>query len=427
MVILVGCGQCGNQLQYSIVDELYNQLNQEGRVGLDAYFRESGSTSSSSSFSSSGRPVARAVCLDTEPKVIERCVEQARNKGNGAWLYDARSTAFTHGGAGNNWAQGYRMCSGEFMDVSLNCVRRELEHTDWPSCLLMLNSLGGGTGSGFGTRMAEAVADEFPDTTRVNLVISPYHFGEVVVQNFNALLCLSKLSTCSHAVLTFENEVARDLCTTMRGIKSPSLHDVNRTIADHVLSVLLPRRHARGDAIVSLVDDVAHLCAHPGLKYLDVKMTPQTPDSSVAFTFDTWTSLLKTMERMSTLGVQSERGISRDLSRPLPPDQTCRSYASTLILRGLGAQQTARQFVEQASPSIAVHWSDKSTTYQRSAALLSNSQSVLPVLQRPIYKAAEMFRARAFLHQYTGYGLEDGDFKTAFQVLGQSIENYKAL
>jgi len=417
MPILVGCGQCGNQLQYSILDALNEQFRgvPKDKESMDAFFRES----------SGGRQVARAVCLDTEPKVIERCVELARGKGE--WQYDGRSTAFTHGGAGNNWARGYQMCSGAFMDTSLDCVRRELEHTDWPSCLLMLNSLGGGTGSGFGTRMSEAVADEFPDTTRVNLVISPYHFGEVVVQNYNASLCLAKLSSCSHAVVTFENEIARDLCTTMRGLKSPSLSDVNRTIADHMLSVLLPRRRAGGHAVTSLVDDIAHLCSHPGLKFLDIKATPQTPDASVEFTFDNWKSILKTLERMSALGVQSERGISRGVSRELQSEQTCRSYASTLILRGLDAQQTSAQFLQQAPPSVQVHWSDRSVMYQRSAALLSNSQSVLPVLQRPIHKATEMFKAGAFLHQYTGCGLDVNDFRESFQVLGQSIENYKAL
>ena len=390
-------------------------------MGMDAFFRQG----------VSGRRTARAVCIDTEPKVIERLVERADAKREKSWLYDSRSTAFTHGGAGNNWAQGYGMCSGEFMETSLNCIRRELEHSDWPSCLGMLNSLGGGTGSGFGTRVAEAVADEFPDSTRVNILISPYHFGEVVVQNYNALLCLSKVATCSHGVITFENETARDLCTTMRAIKSPSLADVNRTIAQHLLPILLPRQRAGSHVSSSLVNDVSHLCAHPGLKFLDIKMTPQTPDASVVFTFESWTAIMRTLGRMSVLGVQSERGLSRPVSSDgiVPQETMARVYASSLVMRGMDARTVAAEFAASSTcpSSMQVHWSDTQVTYQRSAALLSNGQSVLPVLQRPIYKAADMFRAGAFLHQYTKFGLEMDDFTQSFQVLGQAIENYKNL
>lgn len=35
----------------------------------------------------------------------------------------------------------------------------------------------------------------------------PYHFGEVVVQHYNSVLCLSKIAMASDAVLLFENEV----------------------------------------------------------------------------------------------------------------------------------------------------------------------------------------------------------------------------
>jgi hypothetical protein len=35
----------------------------------------------------------------------------------------------------------------------------------------------------------------------------PYHFGEVVVQHYNSVLCLSKVAQASQSILLFENEV----------------------------------------------------------------------------------------------------------------------------------------------------------------------------------------------------------------------------
>lgn len=38
------------------------------------------------------------------------------------------------------------------------------------------------------------------------MVVSPYHSGEVIVQNYNAVLTLGHLATASNAVLVLENE-----------------------------------------------------------------------------------------------------------------------------------------------------------------------------------------------------------------------------
>ena len=65
--------------------------------------------------------------------------------------------------------------------------------------------------------------------------------------------------------------------------------------------------------------------------------------------------------------------------------------------------------------------------YQRSVSLISNSQSILPFLERPVLKAAHMFQSRAYLHQYSRFGISENDFEEAFLSLGQVIQNYRSL
>lgn len=191
--VFVETGQCGNQLGFSLLDSLFSHLSdcndENADMPLDTFFHHS----------STGKPTARAVCLDTEPKVINESLQKA-HKGS-RWRIDPRSVAYRHGGAGNNWALGYEMASGEFLDTSINLVRRELEYCDYSQTLVFMHSVAGGTGSGLGTRMSEACEDEFHQATRLNIAVAPYHFGEVVVQHYNALLCLSKISAASHGVL----------------------------------------------------------------------------------------------------------------------------------------------------------------------------------------------------------------------------------
>lgn len=65
--------------------------------------------------------------------------------------------------------------------------------------------------------------------------------------------------------------------------------------------------------------------------------------------------------------------------------------------------------------------------YMRSASLLSNSQSIIPVLQRPITKAASMFRVGAYVHQYERYGIAKEDFVSSFRTISQIVENYRTI
>ena len=85
--------------------------------------------------------------------------------------------------------------------------------------MLLISSVAGGTGSGVGCLISEKIKDEvwfsfpfemleiffslflfvvwyaqFPSVPMMNAVIWPYSTGEVVVQNYNACLTLSKLN-----------------------------------------------------------------------------------------------------------------------------------------------------------------------------------------------------------------------------------------
>ena len=76
----------------------------------------------------------------------------------------------------------------------------------------MLQSLAGGTGSGFGSRIAEAIREEFPSTFLISQAVWPYESGEVVVQAYNSMLTMkSLLSTCDGVILV-QNEDLHATC-----------------------------------------------------------------------------------------------------------------------------------------------------------------------------------------------------------------------
>lgn len=246
-MISIHAGQCGNQLGYCVLDSLFDHLtqpqpgaetseNDNQTILMNHFFRR---TRDIRGGSSKSKWVARSVCIDTEPKVIHDCISRAEDMKK--WFFNDKHAHYEYGGAGNNWARGYQLCTGSFRDASMNSIRVELEEADVSPTLLIVHSIGGGTGSGLGTKMSEEIYDEFADVTKVNLAVMPYHFGEVVVQHYNSVLCLAKVADVTDAVLLYENEFAHELCVNMRGIASPTLYDINCAITSEVVPALIPK------------------------------------------------------------------------------------------------------------------------------------------------------------------------------------------
>ncbi|XP_022365344.1 tubulin delta chain isoform X4 [Enhydra lutris kenyoni] len=62
--------------------------------------------------------------------------------------------------------------------------------------------------------------------------------------------------------------------------------------------------------------------------------------------------------------------------------------------------------------------------YEKSAALVSNSQFLLKPLDTIVGKAWNMFASKAYIHQYTKFGLEEEDFLDSFTLLEQVVASY---
>ena len=71
------------------------------------------------------------------------------------------------------------------------------------------------------------------------------------------------------------------MCKTNLGKERPSLRDLNSAIASNLSAVITPSRRTHNaqqsapGSSVSLNSQIAHLCSHPGFKFMDVKAVPQ--------------------------------------------------------------------------------------------------------------------------------------------------------
>jgi hypothetical protein len=135
--------------------------------------------------------------------------------------------------AGNNWAVGYNYYGSTYARDVTERVRREVENCDHFGGLLLLQSLAGGTGAGFGSKVAEELSECFPSSLRLSYAIWPYQSGEVTLQAYNTLLSVEKLLDACDAVIIVQNDDLHDTCVVRSGAYKATVNTIflNRSIA----------------------------------------------------------------------------------------------------------------------------------------------------------------------------------------------------
>jgi len=158
-----------------------------------------------------------------------------------------------------------------------------------------------------GAYVIELLKDEYPSACILSHCIWPFESGEVIVQNYNALLTLAKLQESADGIIISQNESLSSICRKTLGIPRPSFDDMNDVVAHSLASIFLPASwrsvdpseahrktasrdgashdkddsytkagiHGAGTPVRLLSDLVSKLCAHPGYRMLSLRFTPQ--------------------------------------------------------------------------------------------------------------------------------------------------------
>jgi tubulin beta len=202
-----------------------------------------------------------SIMVDTEPKVIKQILNRQPK-----WLDPANVKYFQYG-RGNNWSYGYLhhlpeqpLHTGkgwegkqfshlepttidkyleenkQIADYVIERIRRELENTDCAMAINVLGSLGGGTGSGLGTKIVECIREEFNISTYSHLVL-PNKSGESPLQVYNCLLSLSSLQEHSSAIFTYENDKIMSLFQKTEQ-KESTLDSINDHLASNIARMI---------------------------------------------------------------------------------------------------------------------------------------------------------------------------------------------
>lgn len=217
--------------------------------------------------------VPRALMIDLEPRVIGSIMQTPYRK-----LYNPENIYLSSdgGGAGNNWALGYQ--SGEkIYEEIMDMLDREADGSDSLEGFMLLHSIAGGTGSGLGSHLLERLSDRYPKKLVQTYSVFPNNqdTSDVVVQPYNSLLTLRRLTENADCVVVLDNAALSRIASDRLHVQSPSYAQTNRLVSTVMAAGTTTLRYP-GYMNNDLVGMVASLIPTPRCHFLTTAYTPFT-------------------------------------------------------------------------------------------------------------------------------------------------------
>ncbi len=173
--------------------------------------------------------------LDLEPRVINNIMNSEYKK-----LYNPENIylAKDGGGAGNNWASGYSQGKQLYEEV-FDIIDREADGSDSLEGFVLAHSIAGGTGSGMGSYILERLADRYPKKLVQTYSVFPSQesatsdigVSDVVVQPYNSLLTLKRLTQSADCVVVLDNTALNRIAVDRLHITNPSFSEINALVS----------------------------------------------------------------------------------------------------------------------------------------------------------------------------------------------------
>ena len=236
-IINIHVGQCGNQIGRSYWRRLLQEYSEyckcsmtkrvEGDITYCVPKLDQSMSTVFQNLDKNGRnlPIetplihlrARAILIDMEYGVVNETLRSSLSS-----IFDQEHGVLTdNSGAGNNFAQGFFEYGDIYRERIIDIIRRNVEACDNPGMFQVIHSLGGGTGSGLGSKLFEIISSEFEGIKKVAVSVLPStlserHSDDVVVSPYNSVMALNQLSQHADVIIPFSNA---QLATIDNGIE----------------------------------------------------------------------------------------------------------------------------------------------------------------------------------------------------------------
>ncbi|KAJ4467645.1 beta-tubulin 2 tubb2 [Lentinula edodes] len=312
-------------------------------------------------------------------------------------------------GAGNNWARG---CA-ELIDSLLDTIRKQGEACDALQGFQLIHSLGGGTGSGMGSLLLSKLREEYPDRMLATFSILPSpKVSETVVEPYNAMLSVHQLLDTSDLTICIDNDALYNITSGTLKIKSPAFPDLNELVAKVMCGVSTSLRFP-GQLNGDLRKLGMNLIPFPRLHFLMPSYAPFYSNASQAYQGLSIPELTQALFDRKNLLVACDPRFGRYLTAATIFRGKVASREAEVAVHDL-QMRNSQHFVEWIPDNVSVSLVSVPPAGQKLAATaLSNSTAVQELFTRTLGAFSAMYKRGAFLHWYTGEGMDHMEFSEA--------------
>uniref|UniRef100_A0A673G5C5 Tubulin gamma-1 chain-like n=1 Tax=Sinocyclocheilus rhinocerous TaxID=307959 RepID=A0A673G5C5_9TELE len=405
-IITLQLGQCGNQIGF----EFWKQLCAEHGIspeGIVEEFATEGTDRKDVFFyqADDEHYIPRAVLLDLEPRVIHTILNSPY-----ANLYNPENIYLSEhgGGAGNNWASGFSQGEKIHEDI-FDIIDREADGSDIVCHSLIPFSL-----------TFEEHLDEMSD---------------VVVQPYNSLLTLKRLTQNADCVVVLDNTALNRIATDRLHIQKPSFSQINQLVST-IMSASTTTLRYPGYMNNDLIGLIASLIPTPRLHFLMTGYTPLTTDQAVASVrkttvLDVMRRLLQPKNVMVSTGRDRQTNhcyiaILNIIQGEVDPTQVHKS------LQRIRERKLAN-FIPWGPASIQVALSRRSpylpSAHRVSGLMMANHTSISSLFERTCRQYDKLRKREAFLEQFRKEDIFKDNFDeldNSREVVQQLVDEYSA-
>ncbi|KAJ7784705.1 beta-tubulin 1 tubb1 [Mycena metata] len=313
----------------------------------------------------------------------------------------------------------------ELVDSVLDVVRREAEGADSLQGFQITHSLGGGTGSGMGTLLISKIREEYPDRMMCTFSVVPSpKVSDTVVEPYNATLSVHQLVENSDETFCIDNEALYDICFRTLKIQTPTHNDLNGLVSS-VMSGITTCLRFPGQLNSDLRKLAVNLVPFPRLHFFMPGIAPLTPSGSAQY------------RQVSVHELTQQMFDSKNMMTAADPRHG-RFLTVAAIFRGKISMKDVEeemQKIQRNNTAYFVEWIPNNVLSahcdiaprgrKMAVTFIANSTAIQELFKRVNDQFTAMFKRKAFLHWYTGEGMDEMEFTEAESNMQDLVAEYQ--
>ncbi|KAM7536813.1 hypothetical protein Aperf_G00000083641 [Anoplocephala perfoliata] len=420
-IVHIQAGQCGNQIGTTFWEIISGEhaINPDGShsssddlllARIDVYYNEV----------SGERYVPRAVLVDLEPGTMDSV-----RAGTFGQLFRPDNFVFGQTGAGNNWAKGHYTEGAELVDCVMDVIRKEAESCDCLQGFQMAHSLGGGTGSGMGTLIISKIREEYPDRMMFTYSVLPSpKVSDTVVEPYNSTLSVHQLVENADGTVCIDNEALYDICFRTLRLTTPAYGDLNHLVSSTMSGVTTCLRFP-GQLNTDLRKLDVNMVPFPRLHFFMPGFAPLTSRKSQQY------------RALSVPELTQQMFDAKNMMAACDPRHGRYLTVATIFRGRMSMKEVDEQMlnIQNKNSSYFVEWIPNNVKtavcdipprgLKMSGTFMGNSTAIQDLFKRVSDQFTAMFRRKAFLHWYTGEGMDEMEFTEAESNMNDLVSEYQ--